>query len=209
MKTVKHYTWEVTALTTPLIKKKCSKCNKNTLFYCSDKFRLNSQKKYLDVWLIYRCNDCDTTYNLTILSRTKPDMIDRVLLQKFMQNDEQQAWQYALDSDVAKRNQVEHDYSQMQYNIIREELSLSQIAEIGSDFVEFEIKLDHSLPLKLNQIIRTALDISSTRLDKMLSLGIISVLPAGTSQKQKIKNGISVVVDTLKLKSLLQEVSNE
>lgn len=209
MKTVKHYTWEVVALTTPLIKKKCNKCNRNSLFYCSDKFRLNSQKKYIDVWLIYRCHDCDTTYNLTILSRTKPDMIDKILLQKFMENDENLAWQYAFDSDIVKRNNVEPDYSQKEYNIIKEELSLSQMIETGSDFIEFEIKLNHNLPLKLSQIIKTGLDISTSRLDKMLSIGIISVQPIGTSQKQKVKNGMKVLLDSAKLKTFLQEIANE
>ncbi|MCD8268591.1 MAG: DUF1062 domain-containing protein [Parabacteroides sp.] len=38
---------------------------------------MNSQKRNLDVWLIYRCLECDSTYNLTILSRTKPKLIKK------------------------------------------------------------------------------------------------------------------------------------
>lgn len=122
-----------------------------------------------------------------------------------MENDEHLAWQYAFDSDMVKRNHAEHDYSQMEYTIIREELSLSQIAETDSGLVEFEIKLDYNPTLKLSRIIRMGLDISSSRLDRMLSMGIISVLPAGTTQKQKVKNGMKVVLDTGKLKAFLQE----
>lgn len=49
---------------------------------------MNAQKRNLDVWLIYRCAACDSTYNLTILSRTKPERIDKELFRKFLENDE-------------------------------------------------------------------------------------------------------------------------
>ena len=205
MKTVKQYTWEVVALSTPLIKKKCSKCNSTTLFYSSDKFRLNSQKKYIDVWLIYKCQHCDTTYNLTIFSRTKPDMIDKALLRKLMDNDEHLAWQYAFDYDTVKRNNVELDYSCMEYKIIKEDLSLYRMVELGYESVEFVIKANYNLPFKLSQIIRMGLEISSSRLDKMLSMGIISVLPIGTIPKKKVKDGTKVILDSGKLKTFLQE----
>ena len=40
---------------------------------------MNAQKRNIDVWLIYRCVECDSTYNLTILSRTKPELIKKDL----------------------------------------------------------------------------------------------------------------------------------
>ena len=68
-------TWEVKVNNTPLLIKKCSHCDSDR-FYCSDKFRMNAQKKNIDVWLIYRCVKCDNTCNLTLLSRSKPDLIN-------------------------------------------------------------------------------------------------------------------------------------
>ena len=37
-------TWEVKVKNTPLLIKKCSHCDSDR-FYCSDKFRMNAQKK--------------------------------------------------------------------------------------------------------------------------------------------------------------------
>lgn len=209
MKTVKHYTWEVIVSTTPLLKRKCSKCNSNSLFYCSNKFRLNSQKKYIDIWLIYKCQDCDTTYNLTILSRTKPDAIDKVLLQKFIDNDDSLARQYAFDSEIVKKNRIEPDYSQIEFNVIKEDLSMWQLAEIDTDIIEFEIKTEYNMIIKLNHIIKESLEISTSRLSKMLSMGIIQLFPAGTTQKQKVQNGMKVILVNSKLKVFLQEIPND
>lgn len=82
-----EYIWKIKVNNTPALKRKCNRCDCNS-FYCSNKFRMNAQKRNLDVWLIYRCAACDSTYNLTILSRTKPERIDKELFRKFLENDE-------------------------------------------------------------------------------------------------------------------------
>lgn len=65
---VKSTKWFVEPSSPPLYKRNCSKCKKTTLFYSSDNFRINGQKKNLDVWLIYKCQNCDNTWNIDILS---------------------------------------------------------------------------------------------------------------------------------------------
>ena len=112
----KEYVWEIKAKNTPTLKRKCNHCNSNR-FYCSDKFRLNSQKKNIDIWLIYRCVECDSTYNLTILSRTKPEWIKKDLFLNFSGNDEATAWEYAFSAETTRKNNVELDYSSVRQNI--------------------------------------------------------------------------------------------
>ena len=90
-----EYIWEIKVKNTPTLKRKCNHCNSNR-FYCSNKFRMNAQKRNIDVWLIYRCVECDSTYNLTILSRTKPELIKKDLFSKFSENDEKLSWEYAF-----------------------------------------------------------------------------------------------------------------
>ena len=81
----KVYMWEVKARTVPLLKRKCNHCDSNR-FYCSEKFRINAQKKNIDIWLIYRCIKCDSTFNMTIISRSKPELINKDLFNKFLEN---------------------------------------------------------------------------------------------------------------------------
>ncbi|MCL2545054.1 MAG: DUF1062 domain-containing protein [Clostridia bacterium] len=73
----------------------CSKCKKTSRFVCSGKFRVNANGKHLDVWLIYRCERCNTTWNQEIFARVKPSRIDKELYQAFLDNDFETAMRYA------------------------------------------------------------------------------------------------------------------
>ena len=111
------FTWEIKVKNTPLLIKKCSHCESDR-FYCSDKFRMNAQKKNIDVWLIYRCVKCDNTCNMTLLSRTKPDLIDKKLFHSFSMNDREVAWQYAFSAGMASKNKLQIDYDSVEYEVI-------------------------------------------------------------------------------------------
>ena len=46
-------TWRVVPLHTPRVIRRCSRCDTTRNFACTEKFRVNAQKRLLDVWLIY------------------------------------------------------------------------------------------------------------------------------------------------------------
>lgn len=202
--TVKRITWEITPDSTPLFKKKCGKCRSSNLYYCSNKFRLNSQKKMIDVWLIYKCLKCDNTCNITILSRTRPELINKDLYQNFMKNDEETAEYYAFDLQTAKKNNMELDHSHITYSIVPENTTFEDILKIEEDRIEFEIKSSFNLDLKLTSLIRQCFNISLNQLDKILMAGIITIQPLCSLKKAKVKNGITITVHRNKLYSYLR-----
>ncbi|WP_165045923.1 DUF1062 domain-containing protein [Dysgonomonas sp. ZJ709] len=204
-KTVSQFTWEIIPTSTPLFKRKCSKCKSSNLYYSSDKFRLNSQKRSIDVWLIYKCVKCDNTCNITILSRTRPELIDRELYQKFSDNDEETAWIYAFDAETIRRNSMELDCSNIEYDIVREDIALEDMIVMDADLIEFEIKAAFNLDLRLTHVIRKCFDISLNQLEKMLEAGVITVLPLGPVKKSKVKDGITVIIHREKLKKHLEK----
>jgi len=63
---------DIQYISTPPAIKHCKKCGRKTEYVCSGLFRVNAQRKYLDIWLIYKCSDCDCTWNMTIYSRINP-----------------------------------------------------------------------------------------------------------------------------------------
>lgn len=205
MRTAKHYTWEIKPLNTPFIKKKCSKCNGTALFYCSNNFRINANKKYLDVWLIYRCENCDTTYNLTILSRTNPQQINKDLYNRFMSNDEQLAHTYAFDAQIMADNKVVVDYTHIEYNIESSLADQKELLDIEEDIISFEIKIERNVDTKVNQLIKKCLNISANRQEKMIEGGLMSLSPEKTLLKHKIRNGICVSFDK---DTLIKEIAN-
>jgi len=99
----REYRVEIIALETPKVLNSCHRCKKTTAFYCSEKFRVNAQQKRIDVWLIYKCEHCESTWNYSILSRVHTNSIDKVLHQKFMNNDRETAWQHAFQIDQLRK----------------------------------------------------------------------------------------------------------
>ncbi|WP_228406965.1 DUF1062 domain-containing protein [Chryseobacterium sp. MYb7] len=97
-----QHSWEVKVKNTPLLKKKCSQCNSER-FQCSDKFRLNAQKKNIDIWLIYRCIKCNNTYNMTVFSRIRTESISKEMFNKLSENNKEIAWEYAFSQELIKK----------------------------------------------------------------------------------------------------------
>lgn len=194
----KEYIWEIKVKNTPLLKRKCSHCNSDR-FYCSEKFRMNSQKRNIDVWLIYRCVKCDNTYNLTILSRTKPELINKELFRRFSENDTSTAWEYAFSAETGRRNNVELDYKSVKYEIQHEGISIKDILSTDYQIITFKIKCDFEFDLKLSSIIRICLGLSANQLDRMIEAGAISIPENRSLKKHKVKDGDIILINKEKL----------
>ncbi|VCX63573.1 hypothetical protein BANRA_05290 [Klebsiella pneumoniae] len=80
-------TWTVTPVGYQHIAKRCPACNVKRDFAPSGAIRVNSQKKLLDIWSIYKCTRCDYTWNIALFSRLHVSKINRELLQRLLQND--------------------------------------------------------------------------------------------------------------------------
>ena len=191
--------WLIEPLSAPLFIRRCSKCKKQREFYCSDKFRINAQKKIVDIWLIYKCVKCDNTCNINIFSRISPKAIDNDEYTKFQNNDSETAWKYAFDREVINSNKLVVDYDQIEYEIKGDIIPLNDIVEMNEDLIEFHINVKHMSYLKLSQVICQNFDITTSKMEKYFSDGIISVYPPCTVKKTRVKSGIKVIVNRIKL----------
>lgn len=196
-----EYVWEIKVKNAPTLKRKCNRCNCDR-FYCSNKFRVNAQKRNLDVWLIYRCVECDSTYNLTILSRTKPEQINKDLFRKFSENDELLAGEYAFSSETGRKNSVELDYSSVEYEILHDDISINDILNADNEIVAFKIRTHFEFGLKLSSVIRSCLGLSANQLNRLIEAEAI-ITPEGYQiKKHKVRDGDVVMMDKEKLQSL-------
>ncbi len=195
------YSWKVKVKNTPTLKRKCTHCAENR-FYCSDKFRVNAQKKKLDVWLIYRCVACDSTYNLTILSRTNPELIEKELFGKFSENDKDTAWKYAFSAETGRKNKVELEYEKVDYEIVCDPVSLSDIVEAEDETITFRIQTPFEFGLKWPAVVRACLGVSAGFFRRMVETGAIFTPEGYSLKKHKVKDGDTVVISKEKLQSL-------
>jgi len=207
MQTVKRFVWQVVPVGTPLLKKKCNKCRNSELYYSSNKFRLNSQKKIIDVWLVYKCIECDNTCNIEILSRAKGESIEKDLYERFMKNDEKTALVYAFNKDFFNSNHTKLDYTHLEYNVLWENISLDSIIDLQEDIIHFEVKCSYELDIRLTSLIKKCLNISSNLIEKLAHEGIITTDSSVSFRKCKVKNGITVVIFREKLRKYFIDIS--
>ncbi|HEI8940840.1 DUF1062 domain-containing protein [Citrobacter freundii] len=100
-------TWTVTPVGYQRIAKRCPSCSIKRDFLPSGAFRVNSQKKVLDVWSIYKCTHCDYTWNISLFTRLHVSKIDRELHHRLMMNDAATVLHFAYDTATLKRNNAE------------------------------------------------------------------------------------------------------
>lgn len=198
----KVFIWEIKPKNTPLLKRKCNHCYSDR-FYCSEKFRMNAQKKHIDIWLIYRCIKCDNTYNMTIFSRAKVELINKDLFNKFSENNAELAWEYAFSHETTRKNNVELDFGSVEYDVQYASISIETILNSDCKIVSFKIMYPFDFNLKLSSVIRICLKLSANKLNRLIEAEAISIQGKYLQKKHKVKNYDIVLVNREKLRNVM------
>jgi hypothetical protein len=165
--------WRVVALTTPRVIRHCPRCGRVRPFVSSDKFRINAQKSRLDVWLIYKCADCDGTWNLEVRARCLPEELSPELFASFQQNDGTAAWAHAFNRGLLDRAGARVD-PEVPYRIDRPPFPSPGIALV------VEIRFDHPCAVRLDRLVCAELAISRSRLDQLVRRRLVQLIPDDT-----------------------------
>lgn len=177
--------WEIQYYTPPTVIRYCKKCGKKSEYICSGDFRINAQQKALDIWLIYQCAHCRTTWNNTIYSRVSPQKLGAALLERFHSNDKALAMQYAMDLSLLRKNGVEIKLPA--YQVVGENLSLEQAATI-------QIQSQYILPIKISSVLRTKLGITQRELDTLIKNNRIQSSTGQDLRKCKLSSSQPMIV---------------
>lgn len=183
-KEVPVITWNVRYRDPPAVLRYCKKCGKKREYLCSGEFRINAQQKALDIWLIYKCSHCNTTWNSTIYSRVSPQKLGTGLLERFSCNDKNLAMQYAMDLPLLRRNGAE--IKMPAFQVIGEDV----IPEKGG---RVKIQSQYALPLKISSVLRMKLGISQREFDALLLSGRIQSDTGQDLKKCKLSSSEIIV----------------
>jgi len=204
MQSIKKITWEVLPIEAPLYIKKCSKCKDSNHFYCSNKFRMNNQKKNSDVWLIYKCIECDNTFNITVHSRIKTHLLDKDLHEKYMNNDADAALRLSLDTDVISKNHIQVDYNSIKYEIkASQQITLNELIFLDEEWIHINISYPFNLNLRLSGLIRKYFDISLNELSRMMEESIFSISNTENWKRDRLKDNTVITINRELLASYL------
>lgn len=95
----------------------CAGCGRKERFINTGRFRVNANGNRLDVWLIYQCEKCKHTLNLSIYERVDRKKIPTEDYQLFLKNDEVLAERFGMDSAFFKKNRVEVDWDKVSLSV--------------------------------------------------------------------------------------------
>jgi hypothetical protein len=155
-------------------------------FYCSEKFRVNSNGARSDIWLIYKCTKCDSTWKLPISKGIKPSDLPPGKFERFINNDAVLAWEYAFDRGFLKRQNCTVEYANVKY-------SHSCVGNL--DFpLQLHVKSAYTFDLKLVKFLAGFLSISVQRVKRLAESSEIRTVPECGILKHKIRGDIEIFI---------------
>lgn len=170
--------WKIVPLTPPAILRGCPRCGVKKRFISSGLFRVNANGNRIDVWLIYRCCDCDATLNLDVLTRVNPKTIPRDIYDRYAANDDELALITACDTALLKKNKAEPDYETASYRTEREGDHADGLVRLLSPC---------AMNLRLDKVLAEGLGISRASVGRMLESGEITAVDAAFPVNAKTK----------------------
>ena len=177
-------TWTVTPVGYQRIAKRCPSCSIKRDFLPSGAFRVNSQKKVLDVWSIYKCTHCDYTWNISLFTRLHVSKIDRELHHRLMMNDAATVLHFAYDTATLKRNNAELS-GRPDFRI--QEQWLASLSP--GKRVKVSVWISRSFQVSLLSILKQQLMLSTGEIQRRVEAGQISGVTMKMLKSRKLKTG--------------------
>jgi hypothetical protein len=185
MSQVDTFRWRLIATGVPQVMRRCPRCNVRQAFEPSGKFRVNGSGRRLDVWLIYKCTVCDTTWNCTIFERVTPESLDPDLYQAFMDNDDATVRRYAFDLENLRRNRAELG-PELPHVV---EGEVPDIEALVSQWIVIEIVPVDPVPFRVDHLVGARLGLSRRLLDRLVESGAATLNPGGSEMLRRRAKG--------------------
>lgn len=179
----KRELWKVMSKELPSVIRNCPKCKKKREFINSNKFRVNANGKNIDVWLIFRCESCSATWNMTVYERKRADSFDPEEYRGFLGNDSHLAEAYGRNPEIFSENKVLALSKEIAYTVdIRE----SQKDPEEEAMREIELIVPFPMALRVDSLLADQLGISRSAVKKQCREGnIIRLKGPGTERTEK------------------------
>lgn len=185
--------WIITPVTLPAVRRRCPKCGRKTEFVNSGKFRVNGNGRMLDVWLIYKCRECENTWNMSIYKRVASESLNREEYDGFLGNDSRLAARYGTKREVFARNAAEMVEVQGDY-VVRSVEAASFIEKEGWE--EIEVVMDGALKLRADVLFSKQLGIPRSQVKKLFDRGCMLSKGELVEAGSRVKDGQVFCVKT-------------
>ena len=170
----------------------CSGCGVKACYKNTKRFRVNANGNKLDVWLIYQCEKCKHTLNLTIYERQKATAVPEDEYKRFLSNDEKLAEEYGRNFPFFRKNKAEVDSENLAYQYIKlQEIEDNIHAE---EHVQIIIQNPYGLKIRPEKQIAEVLELSRSSVKKKME-----------QEEIKIENQSSQCISVYMNKNLIEK----
>lgn len=154
--------YEIVPMKTNKIIRYCPSCGNKSVYYSTNKIRVNANGKKIDVWLIYQCGKCKHTYNLPVYRRMNRNKIDRSEYKAFLENNQKIANRCCLDRNMLPKGDV-----------IGSDEPAYILKDMGTSIKENAIQFfnPHNIRVRYDRLIAECLKISRSKAQKLLKAG--------------------------------------
>lgn len=193
MSHLKGETWTLTPVSSYKIIRNCPKCGTRSLFQSTGNFRINANKKCVDIWLIYQCEKCRSTYNLTIFERVSPKKLPEGFYKKFQENNNALALEIGTAKEIFEKNRAVVKEESISYIVTKEntEIPVSLQALEGNCRI-ICIQNPNGLKIRVDKFLAEQLSISRSKVKHLIADGLLQ----GSQREdlEKIHLGSSLLI---------------
>ena len=193
MSYLKGETWTLTPVSSYKIIRNCPKCGTRSLFQSTGNFRINANKKCVDIWLIYQCEKCRSTYNLTIFERVSPKKLPEGFYKKFQENNNALALEIGTAKEIFEKNRAVVKEESISYLVTKDNteipVSLQALEENGRIIC---IQNPNGLKIRVDKFLAEQLSISRSKVKHLIADGLLQ----GSQREdlEKIHLGSSLLI---------------
>jgi hypothetical protein len=179
---VEEVVWRVLPIAPPRILRHCPRCERPRSFASTDRFRLNAQQRRIDVWLVYRCIECEAPWKREILRRGSPEQIGADLHRRFQYNDRHTAWHYAFTPPPTGR--------------LEGEVAVHVERPPGKPAPPLRLRLEVPFPcgVRLERLLAAELDVGRAALRLWAESGALDISPGGArALRRPARDGVALL----------------
>lgn len=151
--------WHIRPLELPRPWRYCASCATARAFVCSERFRVNAQKKSLDVWLNYRCECCEDVWKFPLFERRSVGELAPAL-DGFVRHDPATVWKYAFDIARLRPHVIRVD-TDVRVQIERMQVAVADVTA-GCVCIAFDVPFP--CDLRLDRLLAAELGVSRSTL---------------------------------------------
>lgn len=168
----------------------CPTCGGDRPFHQSGKIRLNANGKRLDAWLIYKCDDCDRTWNRPIFERRLAADIPPAELAALRSGDP--AFIRRLAFDLAALRRKTPTINQSDDVAVEKAVIGGATASMG---INIMLALPYPVGLRLDRLLAVELGLTRSRIIALADTGRLVVRDGSNALKRPPRDGQTVRLD--------------